>query len=546
MLRSRTQLALLLALFVVACTTDRTADDGGALPDAATDATATVRDDAGAQPDAFVMPVDEISLPSAPFDAGSRFGGEPESSRAIELVYPEDDTFMPGNVGTLEIHFRPAAGQTVFAIDFDWNGRRLTVFSGCGESVGGGCVVTLGDEVWPMLSTRRGGIVRWQVRGADDTGAMLGVSPSRALHLSVEDVTGGMYFWNASAASVRRAEFGRSDRLVENFVDARTRDVGASICVGCHAVSRDGSRLMLGMDMPGFLQGVITMDVQSRAVLSRTTGLAMFGLSTNGREFAANRASDGLLVTGSTDDITVQQPIMHEGRALAGTMPDFSRDGSRMVYVEGSGVGGQFQFIGTSGGGLYMLERDVTDAGASAWRRQSAPLLLADAANNFYPAFSPDDAWVAFTRSPSNGGSSDAADADLFVVPSTRGMRIRLARASADGVRDAWSKWDTNVYDEGGTPLFWITFISHRPVGLHGGTERQLWMAAVDPTALGEGIDGSYPAFHVPAQEDTGENLLPYWVTSVIRTPCVDDAECRRELDEFARCESGLCVAGPV
>lgn len=63
----------------------------------------------------------------------------------------------------------------------------------------------------------------------------------------------------------------------------------------------------------------------------------------------------------------------------------------------------------------------------------------------YYPSFSPDDAFVAFTRVAGNGNVYSNADAEVFVVPASGGSALRLAANDApDSSRSRmWPAWSS-------------------------------------------------------------------------------------------------------
>ena len=190
----------------------------------------------------------QIITPSAPPDAPMRFGGAVDPGRALEVVYPEDATMVPPNLGELEFHFRDA-GATVFELAVNAPALVLRVYFGCEEPVSGGCIYVPDREVWDSISTaaRGQGPITYRVRGASDAGTVV-ESPERTLIVSEEPITGGIYYWNAARGSIMRFEFGVRGAREEVFLDrART---GATMCVGCHALSRDGRRIGVGTDVP--------------------------------------------------------------------------------------------------------------------------------------------------------------------------------------------------------------------------------------------------------------------------------------------------------
>jgi hypothetical protein len=230
-------------------------------------------------------------------------------------------------------------------------------------------------------------------------------------------------------------------------------------------------------------------------------------------------------------DATNGTPLGTNPLVPSGTMPDWSPDGTKMVFAKSHTP------PPTPAPGVTSAELQVMTYNGTAWGVATTLVPYANQ-NNYYPTFSPDSAWVLFNRSPSNHDSYDSPDAELWAVAAGGGTPMHLARASTGG--DSWPKWATTVQTYGGKPLMWLTFSSRRAFGLQlaAGTRAQIWMAAFDPEAAANGQDPTYPAFWLPFQEMDSGNHIAQWVTEVLRQPCTTDPEC--EGNEF--CENGRCV----
>ncbi len=70
--------------------------------------------------------------------------------------------------------------------------------------------------------------------------------------MAQEPITGGLYYWNA-AGTIDRFEFGVRGARAERFLGVA--ETGGGICVGCHTLSRDGSRIAVGTGIPGVAPG---------------------------------------------------------------------------------------------------------------------------------------------------------------------------------------------------------------------------------------------------------------------------------------------------
>ena len=526
--------------------------DGGTLPDAGIP-------DAGGGPQGpvtfdggWVLPV----LPANPAlvgDGGTtvvvqggtdpgapgKFGGAVTPAAIISVVYPPDGVILPPNTNSLEFHFIPAAGQTLFRFTFEAPSTTLEVYTGC-TAVGAGCVFTPDPSFWSNLVAYARGTapVKWRVAGVN--GALpgnVGTSSVQALSFTEQDLTGGLYYWD-SAGKVVRYDYGYPNAPSQVFLDRTS--AGASTCVGCHVISRQGNLVAVGKDIPAPAPYSV-VKVVSRTVANSTqgplTGSANFFsfspdeqhmLQSNGAKIEWRN-----LVFGNTQQVTAQ-----------GTMPDWSPDGLSMVYVRPpTSLPFGFGSPGVQSGTVMTMQFN----GAGFVSPQV--LVPSNGQNNYYPTYSPDGDWVVFNRSPSNTDSmTNAAPADggypdgeLWAVDAQGGTPVKLATAGAPG-NCAWPKWAPVRHDYAGGKVMWLTFSSARGYGLRlADWERtQLWMVAFDPDRMRAGQDPSFPAFWLPFQDISSGNHIGQWSTTVPRGNCTTAAQCN--VGEV--CQAGKCRPG--
>src|SRR4051794_28388177 len=104
--------------------------------------------------------------PGADASSPTKFGGTPDATAKPSLVYPEDGILVPLNMNSLEIHFNPSPGQTLFEISFESSTEKLVVYTTC-TALNGGCVYTPDPSFWSDLATKEKGAppVHYRVRG---------------------------------------------------------------------------------------------------------------------------------------------------------------------------------------------------------------------------------------------------------------------------------------------------------------------------------------------------------------------------------------------
>jgi len=155
----------------------------------------------------------------------------------------------------------------------------------------------------------------------------------------------------------------------------------------------------------------------------------------------------------------------------------------------------------------------------------------------YYPAFSADDALVAFNRVAAidNAVMYYRPDAEIHVIPSNGGTAVRLlandppacAGETSPGIINSWPKWSPTVVSTApgsageGKTYYWLVFSSARnypgsfqlPRTQYSPPDTrssQLYMAGV----VVDGASGeiaTYPAVYLWNQDTTTSNLTPAW-----------------------------------
>jgi len=478
-----------------------------------------------------------LTGPGADSSSPGKFGGTPTGG-APTIVYPADGIAVPPNMNALEIHFIPAAGQTLFRLTFKAPTLTVVVYTGC-TAVGGGCVYATDAAFWSALIpyARGAAPVTWSVSGVNGSApGAVGTSAQQSITFGQQDITGGIYYWN-TAGAIERYDWGMPSAAPQAYMTAQK--AGALVCVGCHVVSRQGTRITVGKDIPApapytvFDVATTTPYSPNGTPVGGTANFASFSPDGNHLLF-----SDGAkigwqeLYTGS---------ILNASVAASGTMPDWSPDGEHMVFARPN-ASLPIANPGVASGSIESLHFN-----GAGWDTPTT-LVPFSGANNYYPAYAPTGDWVIYNRSPSNADSfSNAApdadagtkpDGQLYVVPSAGGNAVALDAANTPG-NCQWPKWAPVLHDYYAGKIMWLTFSSDRAYGLRlaTGAQTQLWMIGFDPAKAAAGKDPSFTAFWLPFQDMTSGNHIAQWTTTVVRQSCSSTKPC----PSGQSCRDGLC-----
>jgi hypothetical protein len=149
--------------------------------------------------------------------------------------------------------------------------------------------------------------------------------------------------------------------------------------------------------------------------------------------------------------------------------------------------------------------------------------------NEYFPAFSPDDALIAFNSVPVADSMYNQPLAELYVVPFNGGKGGTAVKLVANdpvactgvvspGVQNTWPKWAPNpktagdagvvsAQTVGGLTYYWVTFSSTRSATSMG--KEQLYVAGITVDSMGN--IKTYAPIYLWNQSDTVNNLIPSW-----------------------------------
>jgi hypothetical protein len=580
-----------------------------------------------------------IGTINAPDCQGCNFpvSGAPACNNAapINIVYPSDTVILPPNLNVFSIQWTPfGGGYQTFSVDFtsspntDWHVLTSCSNQTTDEQAGnpsGGCELVLDAVTWSKLveANRDGGPVVVTVRGTTD-GKCASSSSTIHINFAKEDLLGTYYYWKSTVTSLgvggqiwmkTFGDLNMTEQDVTSNVQGANGSLGAS-CNGCHALSRDGSRMVMYsddsdsddeygdmggsfLDMTPIADGGNAMELGD-AGLPSGSGLPLGGqppgfstvhpnatsyITSNGvpqtmsgapgyptnSGYPATVPSNGFSIWDSQGNFSGSFAV--GASSDRPTMPDWSIDGTSVVYVVPSSVASWMALIGTRtdddhvfGGSLYTVPYS-----GNGMFGTPTPFLMSNGENNYYPSYSPDStasaagltppSFVLFNRVATDPAGTNCSNGfcpnDSFSNPNARLMLmanmanstpIDLEKANGSpvaspvGLSNSYPRWAPFVQVYHGNKILWFTFSSTRDYGLRilnhksgmyqcypddapqrpGGThitafdptcqQPQIWMApVVFSEARSSTIDPSGVAFWVPYQDMTTHNHTAQW-----------------------------------
>jgi hypothetical protein len=502
----------------------------------------------------FVGPDPGPAGQGVPANSGTLFTTtKNDASRAPQLIYPNDHVLFPPNVTGIEIHFMPGStSNTVYEVSFKGPVSTITTFIRCQSPPGiNGCIYLPDATLWRgvAISNAGQGEVALTVRGTDDSGSSVGASATFHMTFSKSPIEGALYYWTTSGkTAIMRWDFGGSTTTAVSYL---TPTNTGGTCVGCHALSPDGTKVVAsaGGQSDGRL---LLWDIVTN------TALQPFPLAQKSQFESWN--ADGSQFVGVYGDATKKGPsnlMIFDGMtgAVVSTIdlgglradhPDWSKKmgGANTIAFTSIDAAASTTDQRPATGGIDFVQNNGGTWGAP---QTLVPSELGK--NRYYPAIAPDGNLLVYDESTCTNGTPTAgqpadkscdADTDAtatIMFTSLQGNApIPLANANSPGVADngataltnSFPKWAPFVeqLDEQ-SQLVWLTFSSTRQYGLRTppapadmdettkGT--LIWMVGVRPS-IGGG-DPSFTAFCLPFQDITTSNHIAQWTKVFIQGP---------------------------
>ncbi len=458
------------------------------------------------------------------------------SAKTPVIVYPSDQTRFPRNIYKILFQWK-TGGNDYFRLTFDGPGSKTVVYSDgvnlqCGASAATSGCLEADLPIWTAIAgSNAGSKVTLTIDAVAAADPNVYRSASIQIAFSKRDVKGAIFYWSTTAAGVRRAsvsDFDPEDYVVAKPTATMLPDGGGAVkCVACHTVSRSGKKLA------GFTQAAVTGEFIYNVTLQAPPTPVLTTQLSTAKGFATFRMDDQRIVSTvgkllAEFDANTGAKIVDLPGVPAGTNPDWSPTTTELAYSDQGG----------DSPGVANLK--AISYANGAWGAVRT-LVAAGGQTNLFPSYSPDGAYVAYSRG--KGGHGDKtlqlwlakADGSVPPVELVTANRVVNSATTAGQHENNMPTWAPPG------DLHWIAFNSVRPYGVvfpTGGTQ-QIWVTAIDPAKLGQKlpdggmVDPSFPAFRFAFQGLAENNHRAFWTLDVRDPP-----------DGGPTCKSGGSVCG--
>jgi hypothetical protein len=466
-----------------------------------------------------------MGVAPAPASAAQTFGppsqGAPSGGPC--LIEPEDHSLYPRNWLRPRFRWIAPQGQTLFEV-------RVHAANQAND-----LVVYTTDTQWTMDFTTWSKLrddsydeaMTVTVRGSSGTAVSIGSSVGVAI--APVAAPGAIVYWTTTNGTALKG-FRIGDEQVETVLTPpQVQQYNATAtCVGCHTATPDGQFAAFTIQQPwrGGLANIQPMLTGNTAPWLGAAAAAFLQSNT----FGINTFSAGHWAPGDRVEVSmfgqaaqliwinleaaqqgnVYGTIARTGDTNNAGAPSWSHDGQTIAYV--SLMNTQDGRLNNGPADIYTVPYNNRQGGnAAALAGASDP-----AANEYYPAFTPDDQYIFFSKTTGNYAAMSMYNnlgAEVNVVPAAGGNAKRLVAndppsctmQASPGVANSWPKTAPEVGTAlDGRKFYWVIFSSHRDPLKHP----QLYVTPL--VTQGQNL-ATYGALYLWNQPEMESNHTPAW-----------------------------------
>jgi hypothetical protein len=510
-------------------------------------------DDAGSTADLAVFTGPYNDFPQAPVGAGGVTAAQvPAIASAFAnatsqptggpcISEPTMGALFPSNFNSPLFEWTPPAGHNIFELRFHVSNQvnDLVVYTDAKS-------FNIADAMWKALAADSNDKdIQVQIRsGVLTAGALTGAVSTGTtgnIRIAPVDAPGAIVYWTTSGGSALKG-FRIGDKTVSTVLTpAGISQAGTTTaCVGCHISTPDGTAAVFGRSDPGFSIDARLLDGTSKrpswmtanAVTNLTKTDQALGTMNSAWFSPPNKA---ILVSAlnSTDTGGKYELVATDLAAATGGITILQRMGDtrQAATPVSNGVGSKIAYTSSNA----VVDSRVDNGVGEIWTVPfnngtggvATPLQGAADSNynQYYPAYSPGDTFVAFNRIARNTQMYNNSTAEVFLVPGSGGTPVRVAAndppactgSKSPGITNSWPHWSPNSPTMNNKKYYWLVFSStRRPGGLP-----QLFLSAVvtDLSTGTEVLSTTTPAIFIPNQPTSEANHTPAW--DVFKIPVI-------------------------
>ena len=470
------------------------------------------------------------------------------------LLYPYDATVFPLGLSAPLVMWSAPSATDAYKLHYEENGY---VYDGY-FVVGQPAQWRVDQAIWDHLTASNlGDPLKLAVSRFDGQNAY--ASAHESWTIVPASLRGAIYYWTTSGTghmSRVHPGTGSTPEVLDN-----------GTCMGCHAVSADGSTLVATVDELPSTDGLPMTSKRAwesfdlPAASSRTVSTLFGGnlaVTPDGKYTVFGNQTlhvadtfVGTKITGSGLETVPLDPNMK------GLMtPVFSPDGKHFAAIEGGAIqpGTGTWYHDLTGGKLVMMDFDEKNVAFSNLKSLAPASAFASNERALsYPSFTPDSQYIAFhvgdyTTGCNATGCGDSATqvGEVWIQDTSGANPIKLTTLDTPpNAKDANLSFEPtfNPIERGNH--FWVVFTSERDwgnrlTGTANNGKKRLWVAAIDKSTNGN--DPSHPAFFLEGQEEDTTNMRGFWALAAC-TPTKGGGACKAGFECCSGfCDQGVCV----